>query len=129
MMKFDRRNVLKGSVAAFAVTAFTSILPYQTVAKARTPKNHIIEIQDFDFDPVSVNVQPGDMITWINRDIAPHTATASDKSWDTGTLKRGQSKTIKFMNNMTNTYFCRFHPHMKAQITIVGEPKISKSKG
>lgn len=129
MTNFDRRSVLNGTVAAFVVTAFTSILPSQTVAKGRTPKKHIIKIQNFEFDPVSVNIQAGDMITWVNRDIAPHTATANDKSWDTGTLKTGQSKTIKFMKTMTNPYFCRFHPNMKAEINIVSEPKISKSKG
>ena len=80
--------------------------------------SHNIEIQNLQFMPESLNVKVGDMITWTNRDIAPHTATALDKSWDIGTLKKDESKSLQVAENMAGDYVCRFHPVMKGKITI-----------
>jgi len=59
-------------------------------AKAVEGTAHIIEIRDFVFSPISVEVKAGDTITWTNFDIVPHTATAIDHSWDSHTSKTNQ---------------------------------------
>ncbi len=61
-------------------------------------------------------VKPGDTIIWTNQDIAPHTATALDDSWDTGTITKGKSKNILVTENFLPQYFCRFHPQMRATL-------------
>ena len=48
----------------------------------------------FKFAPDVQSAKTGDRITWVNNDIVPHTATALDKSWDTGTIPKGGSKTV-----------------------------------
>ena len=46
---------------------------------AQTPvSSHKIEIAEFVFTPQTIDVKPGDSITWTNSDIAPHTATGYD---------------------------------------------------
>lgn len=77
---------------------------------------HIIEIQAFKYVPDRLTVSPGDTITWINRDLAPHTATAMDRSWDTKRLKKGERMSIVITKTTKLAYFCRFHPHMKARL-------------
>ena len=47
----------------------------------------LVAIADFAFDPETVTVDAGTKLTWTNDDEAPHTATADDGSFDTGTLK------------------------------------------
>lgn len=37
-----------------------------------------VEIVDFAYDPDPVTIQAGGKVIWINRDSAPHTATADD---------------------------------------------------
>ena len=112
----DRRFVLAGTVAAIAATVFGSRLPRSAKAAERAPKVHRVEIKRFKFKPKKLEIRPGDTITWINLDLVPHTATAKDKSWDTGKLRKGESKSIVITEPMTLAYFCRFHPNMKAQI-------------
>jgi plastocyanin len=79
---------------------------------------HVIEIRSFVFSPLSLEVKTGDTITWTNFDIVPHTTTAMDSSWDSGSLKFGESFTFKVTDNMQLDYFCIFHPMMKASLTF-----------
>ena len=90
-----------------------------TFTSADTAKRHDIDIADFVFDPAVLEVHPGDQIRWTNRDISPHTATADDGSWDTGELQKGQSAVVDVTENMSATYFCAFHPHMRAKLIVL----------
>src|SRR5690348_14808492 len=51
-----------------------------------------VEIVEFAYDPDPVTVQAGGKVIWQNEDTAPHTATADDGSFDTGTLEKGKLK-------------------------------------
>src|SRR3954453_4021385 len=50
----------------------------------RSPK---VEIVNFSYSPDPVRVETGGKVIWQNMDPAPHTATADDGSFDTGTLE------------------------------------------
>jgi plastocyanin len=56
------------------------------------------------------------VVPWIIKDIAPRTATADDMSFDTGELKQNESASITVSSDQTISYFCRFHPTMKAKL-------------
>jgi plastocyanin len=77
-----------------------------------------IEIKNFAYSPKTLTVKIGDTVTWTNQDSAPHSATADDKSFDTGLLSKGQSGSVTFKKAGTFTYFCSAHPNMKATITV-----------
>ena len=115
MQHMNRRYVLAGSVAAFAVTGF---VPIRAAATTQSPTAHTVTIKKFKFDPAHITVRTGDTITWINQDLAPHTATADAKDWDTKKLQKGASKTLEVTAEMSTSYYCKFHPNMKGQITI-----------
>src|SRR6185436_14693026 len=51
-----------------------------------------VEIEGFAYNPDPVTIEEGGKVIWINRDSAPHTATAEDGSFDTGTLEEGKLK-------------------------------------
>lgn len=111
---------------AFAIAALSGVRPAAATKASEEPgRHHVVEIKDFIFDPVQLETSPGDRITWINRDIVPHTVTAIDKSWDSGTLKRGESWETRVEAGMQPDYFCVFHPMMKArlQVTKLDRPK------
>ncbi len=107
-----RRSVLFGTVAAAAVPAPTSVL-------ASVPMVHEVEIKSFKFEPAILQVRVGDTIRWTNNDVAPHTATAKDFSWDTGELEHSGSGEVVVTASMESSYFCVFHPHMKGKIKII----------
>lgn len=109
-MHLTRRQV----VAALAAT------PFAPRAKAHDGHVHHIEIRGFKFDPATLNVKPGDRVRWTNLDIAPHTATATDHSWDSGPLERGESWEWVVPATFAGDYYCVFHPMMRAQLVPVG---------
>src|SRR4051812_9467403 len=71
-----------------------------------------VEIADFAYDPDPVQFETGGKVIWQNTDAAPHTATADDGSFDTGTLDEGKIKSETFKEPGTYTYFCEIHPTM-----------------
>jgi plastocyanin len=78
-----------------------------------------VEIVDFAYDPDPVTIEEGGKVTWINEDSAPHTATADDGSFDTGTLEEGKLKSESFKEAGTYEYICSIHPDMHGTIEVV----------
>lgn len=78
--------------------------------------DHIVVIKGMKYDPPLIEVAVGDTITFTNEDAAPHTATATDGSFDTGRLNRGESATVTIEGVGTFDYICTVHPMMKAQV-------------
>ena len=110
-MKALRAPPAAAGALALAAVAAMSVHPLQAA-------EHVVEIRKLEFFPASLRVRVGDTITWINRDIVPHTATAIGKSWDTRKLKKGESRSLRVTAGMQTSYYCRFHPVMKAKFNI-----------
>ena len=77
-----------------------------------------IIIEDYTYSPGNLQVPAGARVTWTNRDSAPHSATANDRSWDTGVFGKGKSATLTFESTGTFDYFCSVHPDMKARLVV-----------
>jgi plastocyanin len=80
-----------------------------------------VSIVDFAFQPASIEVATGGTVTWTNTGQAPHTVTADDGSFDSGTLAPGATFSQTFATAGTFTYHCNIHPQMTATV-IVGGP-------
>ncbi len=103
-------------ILTIAVLICGSLTP--VMADDSKTKEHVVEIRNLEFSPKELIVAPGDTITWINYDFIPHTVTADDESWDSGLIKsEGQWQTV-VRADMLTSYFCRFHPTMKAGLRI-----------
>ena len=91
----------------------------QAAASAQSASvSHQVTIKGFVFEPASLSVKAGDTITFTNLDIVPHTATAKDRSWDTGNLAKDEAATITVEADMVTDYFCIYHPNMIATLSI-----------
>ena len=78
-----------------------------------------VDISDFAYDPKTITLKAGGTITWTNSDSAEHTATSDDqKTFDTGTLNQGDSKTITLKTPGKYTYVCSFHPFMHGTVVV-----------
>jgi len=89
---------------------------------SKAPTRHTIEIRGMEFHPAELTVAVGDTIVWINRDIVPHTATASGRTkWDTRPLSQGQIGLYVARRAGTTSYVCTLHPTMHGTL-IVKEP-------
>lgn len=78
-----------------------------------------VTISNYTYRPAVVAVQPGGTVTWLNRDEAPHTATADKgRPIETGTLRPGQSRAIRVGDPGTYAYHCTFHRFMVARVVV-----------
>jgi plastocyanin len=109
-----------GLAALLALLALFALLPV-AAAKPRAQETKAVTIQNFAFEPLAVSINVGDSVTWTNNDTAPHTATASDKSFDSGRLDQGQSFSFTFTQAGTFQYVCTFHDRMPAGTIEVKE--------
>lgn len=76
-------------------------------------------IIDFAFSPATITIHAGDTVTWTNTGKQPHTATATNNSWDTGVLRPGQSGSHTFSTPGTYSYYCIVHPYMKGTVVVL----------
>jgi len=89
-------------------------------ASSSPETGHAVMIRNYSFAPGELTVAAGTKVTWSNDDSASHTATATDGSFDTGTLKHGAQASATLSDPGTFTYYCQFHPFMKAKIVVEG---------
>jgi plastocyanin len=77
-----------------------------------------VSIAGFAFQPGSLEVAAGTTVTWTNDDPAPHTVTAADGSFDSGTLASGATFSQVFDAAGTFAYACAIHPTMTGTIIV-----------
>jgi len=104
------------SIAAAAL----AMLALGTLSATTLAADASVAIEGFAFSPQSVTVNVGDTVTWTNGDAAPHTATAGDGSFDTGTISQGQSGSATFDTAGTFAYICEIHPTMTGTVEVQG---------
>jgi plastocyanin len=90
-----------------------------TAPSGEAQRSEKVEIVEFTYGPDPLTVQVGGKVTWLNQDTAPHTATADDGSFDTGTLERGKLKSETFKKAGTYPYYCEIHPTMHGTVEVV----------
>jgi plastocyanin len=100
--------------------AILSIAALLICAPAVSAQDKTVSIQDFSFSPGQITVAPGTTVTWVNKGPSPHTTTADDGSWDSGTLQQGEDFSFTFDQPGTYTYHCSIHPDMTATVKVSG---------
>lgn len=112
--KLGSHDMIKKSIIVLALAAGVCVPPLK--AQKVEPKTHQITIQSFAFVPATLEVRVGDTIEWINRDFAPHTATARNGDWTTVAIENDATGRVIVTKPGTHAYFCKFHPSMTAAI-------------
>ncbi|HXF52479.1 MAG TPA: cupredoxin family copper-binding protein [Dehalococcoidia bacterium] len=87
-------------------------------AVVATGREVTVEMRDFAFQPGNLEAPLGATVTWVNRDAAPHDATADDGSWKTERLDRGERGSVTFDRPGEYFYYCSIHPSMQARLII-----------
>ena len=98
-------------LAALALLAFGAMA---VPAHAATIQ---IVMQNLVISPAEASAKVGDTIEWVNKDILAHTATAKNGDFDV-TIAPKTTATLVLKKAGTIDYYCRYHPNMKAMLTI-----------
>ncbi|WP_086661425.1 cupredoxin domain-containing protein [Lentzea kentuckyensis] len=106
-----RRGLASAVLAAFAVLILFSTAP------ATGAETHSIPIAQYQYQPASMTVRVGDVVTWTNQDQAPHDVAAG--TFRSPMLSTGQSWSYTFTQPGTFDYVCSIHPDMRARIVVL----------
>ena len=89
-------------------------------ARSSDPGVVAVTIAGFAYDPDPVTAKVGQVITWTNRDGAPHTASLDGGACATTSLGKDASDGLVFTEAGQYTYFCSIHGRdsMAGRITI-----------
>ena len=121
-MRFETFAVATAVAALLACSGATTAAQHPRPVDTPTPANvHEVIIYNYKFDPLTLTVPAGATVTWINRDIAPHTATHrsfGDEPFDSGALghKAVFSHTFKIPGSYA--YLCVLHQGMTGTIVV-----------
>ena len=87
-----------------------------------TPANaQQVIIYDYKFEPRTLTVPVGTTVTWVNHDVAPHTATHrsfGDEPFDTGNMPTSVKYSHTFRTPGTYSYQCALHQGMTGTIVV-----------
>ena len=97
----------------------TSILPSSSVSTSITiPQGAAAQQVKTYYLPNPSTVTANSKVTWNNKDIAPHTATATDGSFDTGIINVGSSGSAIVRAQGGVPYHCTIHPWMNGMLQV-----------
>jgi len=108
----DRRLLLAGGALLLG-----ALLGAPQTAHA-APVTHTITIEGMQFSPATLEVRVGDTVVWQNKDIVPHNATATNRSFESPELASGASWQFKAERKGSFSYFCTLHPPMQATLVV-----------
>jgi len=76
-----------------------------------------ITMENLVISPAEASATIGDTIEWINKDVLAHTATARNGDFDVN-LPSKKTGTVVLKKAGAVEYYCRYHPNMKATLTV-----------
>jgi plastocyanin len=85
---------------------------------SKQSENNTVGIQNSAFNPVTLFVQVGTTVTWINRDPHPQDVVSDNGLFDSGNLTIGQSYNYTFNQTGTYPYHSSIHSSMNGTIVV-----------
>src|SRR5215217_1935525 len=95
------------------------VLLFAPAVGAQEEGQGVVPVSAYDgyFYPADITVPSGTTVVWTNEGDKPHTVTAHDGSFDSGTLYPGESYQVTFYEPGTYTYQCS--DWMQGSVTVV----------
>jgi len=90
--------------------------PVGTAPTTTTTVPNSIVIKNFSFNPSTLTVKVGTVVTWTNEDSVTHTVESN--TFNSGNLKKGDTFQFTFNTVGTFNYNCGPHPAMIGTIVV-----------
>lgn len=86
-------------------------------AGAAQGATHVVTIEGMKYEPATLVVRAGDTVTWHNKDMVPHTATAAGR-FDSRNIAPGQSWSWQAGAPGEHAYVCTYHLGMAGKVVV-----------
>ena len=117
-----RRAAIAVAAVMIASWACVSTGKGTKIADAPTPTNaQEVVIYNYRYIPFTMTVRVGATVTWVNHDVAPHTATHrsfGDEAFDSGNMLDTQIFRHTFRKAGTYDYLCILHQGMRGTVVV-----------
>lgn len=107
----NRNFIFLGILLVLGVVAVSGCTSKQSA-------NNTVAIQNSALNPVTLNVQVGTTVTWINRDPHPQDVVSDSGLFNSGNLTNGQSYNYTFNQTGSYLYHSSIHPSMNGTIIV-----------
>lgn len=104
------RWALRGACVALVVAPVTADAATSTA----------VSIQDFQFQPATITIEPGDTVVWTNLDFTAHNVTGD--GFVSGNLGNGAQFAHDFTDVGTFAYLCTLHSGMTGTVEVAAAP-------
>ncbi len=120
-------HLFSGLIPLMSVILLAACTPTGTSGNMQSPQRNQtfqISINDFNFQPNEITLPVGSTVEWKVTGQNPHTITADDNSFKSGTLTPGAIFKYTFTKVGTYLYYCEFHGYkggqgMAGAVTVV----------
>jgi plastocyanin len=115
-----RRTAVTAALAAAAALAGAApVVGQMPVPGGDSASGRTVAIDDAGYSPATVVAAPGQPVVWNNEGRVPHTVSADNGAFDSGTLQ--PTATFELTAPAATgsyTYFCRFHSFMRGTLAV-----------
>src|SRR5438874_6129256 len=112
----------RSRLIVFVLLAFMliSLVPFSLAARVARVADTQVQMKDLKFSPATLKVPAGTTVVWTNNDPDSHNVAIASgpELWVSSEQKQGQTSRFTFTRPGKYSYFCEFHPSMKAEIEV-----------
>jgi len=115
-----RRIALTGAVLGALLTFTAAPDPAAPARSASSERVYKVVIDNFTFEPKTLMVAAGTVVTWLNEDDEPHVVIGTDPESPIKSqpLDTGGRYSLTLTKPGTYRYFCSLHPHMTGTVVV-----------
>jgi plastocyanin len=92
------------------------IAPAESAGAA--PGTSVVTIEQMRFNPPILTVRRGDRVVWVNKDLVPHTVSATSKAFESHSIAPNASWNYVARTRGNFAYGCEFHPTMHGTLIV-----------
>ena len=89
---------------------------------AETPADqaapNTVTIDNFVFQPMTIEITRGTTVTWVNKDDIPHVVASTTGKFKSRAIDTDGTFTFTFSEPGTYEYYCSVHPKMTGKIVV-----------
>lgn len=97
---------------------FLLVLLLGGMGLTETPASRTVTIDNFVFQPMTLEITRGTTVTWVNRDDIPHVVASTTGLFKSRALDTDASFSYTFTAVGSYEYFCSVHPKMTGKIVV-----------
>ena len=105
------------AVLIFAALLLSTLSMFAESPNTAQPAS-TVNIDNFMFSPMTIEVERGTTVTWVNKDDIPHVVASTTGKFKSRAIDTDGKYTFTFSEPGTYDYYCSIHPKMVGKVVV-----------